>query len=230
MEKSSAGKNDTDVSNKASSSSAITETKAVNKKDEDDDDTFVVRADPGGFFRGIAAATRKLLPAAQKTMQANKSASAAITKTAVRTVGQNRTLAFASEGAVAGQSFLPKLIYFGAWTLSGVAITADVATKYWDAPEDKKWQTCLYWTSFHVPASLVVPAYMIHQLVHTVERSVANGSFAKAWPPRTKALAPVGAALLGIIPVVPIVDTTAEYLMEPTLGKYLGLDFSHHHK
>jgi hypothetical protein len=28
--------------------------------------------------------------------------------------------------------------------------------------------------------------------------------------------------------VVPIVDTAAEYIMEPTLGKYLGLEFSHH--
>lgn len=181
--------------------------------------------DPGAIFRGIAAATRKLLPVAQKTIHAKRAAA----KTVVRTVGQNRPLAFASEGAVAGQSLIPKAIYYGAWTLSGVAITADITTKYWDAPVDKKWQTCFYWTAFHVPASLVVPAYIIHQIVHAVEHSVETGAYAKAWPPRAKALAPVGAALLGIIPVVPVVDTAAEYIMEPTLGKYLGLKFSHDH-
>ena len=190
-----------------------------------DGSSIMPHADPGAIFRGIAAATRKLLPVARKTIQAHQ-ATAAQT---VRSVGQNRPLAFASEGAVAGQSILPKVVYYGAWTLSGVAITADITTKYWDAPPDKQWQTAFYWSAFHIPASLVVPAYIIHQVVHTVEKSVATGSYAKAWPPRVKAMAPVGAALLSIIPVVPVVDTAAEYVMEPTLGKYLGLEFSHHH-
>ena len=187
--------------------------------------SVVPHADPGAIFRSIAAATRKLLPVAGKAMKVNRT----VAVNTVRTVGQNRPLAFASEGAVAGQSMLPKVIYYGAWTLSGVAITADITTKYWDAPRDKQWQTAFYWSAFHIPASLVVPAYIIHQVVHTVETSVKSRSYAKAWPPRVKAMAPVGAALLAIIPVVPVVDTLAEYAMEPTLGKYLGLEFSHHH-
>ena len=190
-----------------------------------DGTSTVPHADPGAIFRGIAAATRKLLPVAGKAMKANRT----VAINTIRTVGKNRPLAFASEGAVAGQSMLPKIVYYGAWTLSGVAITADITTKYWDAPPDKQIQTAVYWTAFHVPASLVVPAAIIHQVVHAAETSVKSGSYAKSWPPRAKAMAPVGAALLAIIPVVPVVDTLAEYAMEPTLGKYLGLEFSHHH-
>ena len=53
--------------------------------------------------------------------------------------------------------------------------------------------------------------------------------FAKSWSPRAKALTPVAAALLSIIPVVPTVDYLAEQIMEPTLGSALGLEFHHHH-
>jgi hypothetical protein len=124
---------------------------------------------------------------------------------------------------------LPRVVYYGAWALSGLAITADIYNKYEDAPEKKKWQTAVYWTAFHVPASLVVPAVIIHEIVHAVQRVVDNPvGIAKSWSPRVKAGAPVAAALLSIIPVVPAVDTAAEYLMEPTLGEYLGVEFTHH--
>ena len=160
----------------------------------------------GGMFRGVAAALRSTMPA-------------------VRTVGGFRPLAFLSEGAVAGKSVLPTTLYYGAWGVSGVAIAADITTQVVDAPEDKKLNTGLYYTAFHIPASLVVPAVIIHQVVHLVEKVVKSSSL----PPRVKPLVPVAAALLSIVPVVPAVDTAAEMLMEPTLGAYLGLDFSHHH-
>ena len=160
----------------------------------------------GGMFRGVAAALRSTMPA-------------------VRTVGGFRPLAFLSEGAVAGKSVLPATLYYGAWGVSGVAIAADITTQVVDAPEDKKLNTGLYYTAFHIPASLVVPAVIIHQVVHLVEKVVKSTSL----PPRVKPLVPVAAALLSIVPVVPAVDTAAEMLMEPTLGAYLGLEFSHHH-
>ena len=160
----------------------------------------------GGMFRGVAAALRSTMPA-------------------VRTVGGFRPLAFLSEGAVAGKSVLPTTLYYGAWGVSGVAIAADITTQVVDAPEDKKLKTGLYYTAFHIPASLVVPAVIIHQVVHLVEKVVKSTSL----PPRVKPLVPVAAALLSIVPVVPAVDTAAEMLMEPTLGAYLGLEFSHHH-
>ena len=160
----------------------------------------------GGMFRGVAAALRSTMPA-------------------VRTVGGFRPLAFLSEGAVAGKSVLPTTLYYGAWGVSGVAIAADITTQVVDAPEDKKLNTGLYYTAFHIPASLVVPAVIIHQVVHLVEKVVKSTSL----PPRVKPLVPVAAALLSIVPVVPAVDTAAEMLMEPTLGAYLGLEFSHHH-
>ena len=87
----------------------------------------------------------------------------------------------------------------------------------------------MYWTTFHIPASLVVPAVIIHRIVHTVQHAVEHQKFAQSWSPRMKAGAPIAAALLSIIPVVPIVDTAAEHLLEPTLGAYLGLEFEHHH-
>ena len=179
-----------------------------------------------GGFRGIAAATRKLLIPVRKALLAKGPA----TRQAMRAVGENRPLAFASEGAVAGQPLLPKVAYYGAWGLSITAICADIYNKYDDAKPEQKLNTTLYWGAFHLPASLVVPAVIIHQIVHSVEHAVQNPKgFAKAWPPRAKAVAPVAAALLSIIPVVPVVDHTAEYIMEPTLGAYLGLSFEDHH-
>merc|ERR1711976_213211 len=101
--------------------------------------------------------------------------------------------------------------------------------KTWDAPEHLKRNTAIYHTAFHVPASLVIPAYIIHQVVHGVEHSMKHHNYAKGLPPRAKAIAPVGAALIAIVPVVPTVDHLAEMAMEPTLGKYLGLEFKHSH-
>lgn len=189
----------------------------IRRDSGDSDNTIEVPVDPAGVFRGIAAATRKLLAVKSPAM-----------KSAIRSIGQNRPLAFASEGAVAGASIIPRVVYYGAWTLSGVAISADIYTKYDDAPTDRKWHTVGYWTAFHIPASLVVPAVIIHQVVHTVEEAVQKGTWAKSWSPRAKSMAPVAAALLSIGPVVPVVDTVAEMIMEPTLGTYLGLEFDHH--
>ena len=160
----------------------------------------------GGVFRGMATVLRTTMPA-------------------VRTIGGARPLAFASEGAVAGKSLIPKSLYYGCWGLSGVAIAADITTRVVDAPDEKKLNTGLYHAAFHVPASLVVPAVIIHQVVHMMERAVKTTSL----PSRVKPVVPVVAALLAIIPVVPAVDAAAEMLMEPTLGAYLGLDFHHHH-
>ena len=173
----------------------------------------------GGLFRGVAAAARVKLPLL-------KSASAK----AVRSVGSNRPLAFASEGAVAGNALMPRWLYYGAWGLSGIAIGADITTKTWDAPPAKQSETAVYWTAFHLPASLVLPAYIIHQIVHFTEHSIEHHSYAKRIPTRVKPYVPVGAALLSIIPVVPAVDHFAELVLEPTLGAYLGLEFEHHHK
>ena len=166
------------------------------------------------IFRGVAAAGRAKIPVA---------------KAAVRSIGSNRPLAFASEGAVAGNALMPRWMYYGAWSLSGVAIAADITTRTWDAPPSKQRETAAYWTAFHVPASLVLPAVIIHQIVHAVEHSLEHHSYAKKIPVRARPLVPVGAALFSIIPVVPAVDYAAESIMEPTLGSYLGLEFDHHH-
>ncbi len=172
----------------------------------------------GGFFRGVAVAARVKLPVL-------KVASAK----AVRTIGSNRQLAFASEGAVAGNALMPRWLYYGAWGLSGIAIGADITAKTWDAPDNKKWETAGYWTSFHIPASLVIPAWIIHQVVHAAEHSMENHSYAKRIPSTVRPYVPVGAAMLSIVPIVPTVDHLAELIMEPTLGDYLGLKFDHHH-
>ena len=188
---------------------------------------YVEEEQLSGFFRGISVATRKFVMAGKKVMAAKAPA----LKSAVREIGQIRPLAFASEGAVAGASILPRSIYYGAWGLSGIAIASDIYTKQDDAAaQGKSWETAVYWTAFHIPASLVVPAYIIHQIVHKVQHAVDNPKgFAKQWSPRLKSWTPVGAALLSIIPVVPVVDTAFEYAMEPTLGAHLGLEFEHHH-
>lgn len=180
-----------------------------------------------GIFRGVAVAARKFVMVSHKVVAAKGPA----IKAAIRDIGQTRPLAFASEGAVAGESIMPRVVYYGAWTLSGVAIASDIYTKQDDARTiGKQWQTAVYWTAFHLPASLVVPALIIHQVVHQVENAVENPKgFAKQWSPRAKSVVPVVAALASIVPVVPVVDLTFEYMMEPTLGAYLELEFDHHH-
>ncbi|KAL3784940.1 hypothetical protein ACHAW5_003620 [Stephanodiscus triporus] len=160
-----------------------------------------------GIFRGIAASLRK----------------------AARAAGEARPLAFASEGAVAGDAVIPRWAYYGAWGLSGLAIGADVYNRYDDAPAETKSATALYWTAFHVPASLVVPAMIVHRVAHLAEGVARDpGGIARGWSPRARAFAPVAAAMISIVPVVPTVDYAAEAIMEPTLGRYLGLEFHHH--
>jgi len=183
----------------------------------DSDDLDLHTSEIGGLFRGFAAAARVKLPLL-------KAASAK----AVRTIGSNRPLAFSSEGAVAGNALMPRWVYYGAWGVSGIAIGADITSRTWDAPNEKKWETAAYWSAFHIPASLVVPAVIIHQVVHATEYSLEHHSYAKQIPMRFRPYFPVGAALLSIIPVVPAVDHFAEVIMEPTLGDYLGLEFDHH--
>eukprot|EP00511_Aplanochytrium_stocchinoi_P002934 CAMPEP_0204823294 /NCGR_PEP_ID=MMETSP1346-20131115/1351_1 /ASSEMBLY_ACC=CAM_ASM_000771 /TAXON_ID=215587 /ORGANISM="Aplanochytrium stocchinoi, Strain GSBS06" /LENGTH=207 /DNA_ID=CAMNT_0051949869 /DNA_START=314 /DNA_END=937 /DNA_ORIENTATION=+ len=167
-----------------------------------------------GYFRGIAAIARAKAPLLKQT---------------ARTIGQQRSLAFASEGGVAAKSMLPKYIYYAAWGISGVAVCADILAKTWDAPEEKQLATAGYQMAFHVPASLIIPAVIIHRIVHAAEHAVEKVSPLKALPPRVKSLVPVACALLSIIPVVPVVDHTMEMIMEPTLGAYLNLEFDHHH-
>ena len=60
---------------------------------------------------------------------------------------------------------MPRYLYFGMWGLSGAAVTADITTKYWDADEEKKLNTAIYWATFHIPASLIIPAVIIHKVV-----------------------------------------------------------------
>ena len=196
-----------------------------------DDDVEVVESAPsslgecaGGIIRGIAASMR---------------GTAISSKSAIRAVGEARPLAFASEGAVAGDALLPRWAYRSLWGTSVLAICADVYVKCDDAPTSLRYNTALYWMAFHVPASLVVPAAIIHKVVHVTEDVVRDahpatknndigGYMLSKLSPRAKALLPVMAAMTSIIPVVPTVDHLAESIMEPTLGKYLGLEFRHH--
>merc|ERR1719331_2531371 len=103
----------------------------------------------------------------------------------VAAIGQSRPLAFTSEIGVAAKSQIPWGMYYGAWGLSGLALSADIANRCMNAPEDKKYQTVGYWTLFHIPASLVIPAFIIHKVVHYAERAVASPSKAVKYIPKT---------------------------------------------
>mmetsp|Transcript_47377 Transcript_47377/g.92420 ORF Transcript_47377/g.92420 Transcript_47377/m.92420 type:complete len:245 (+) Transcript_47377:47-781(+) len=189
----------------------------------DDDTTTVADEDTtaiGAYFRGLAMAIRNKIMLKK----------ALITK-GIRDLGAARPLHFASEGAVASNNLIPRWTYYGAWGISGLAIGADITAKSWDADEEKKWHTAAYWTAFHVPASLVVPAYVIHQVVDGAEKFAKTSAFFKKknLPPKVRTIFPVACAVLAIVPVVPVVDLFFETVMEPTLGTYLGLTF-HHHK
>lgn len=130
---------------------------------------------------------------------------------------------------MAAQSMIPKYVYYGAWGLSGTAVLADIATKTMDAPEDKRWQTAGYHTAFHIPASIVLPAVIIHKIVHQTEHAVKTNNTLAKLSSRTQRMIPVAVAIASIGVVVPVVDHLCEWAMEPTLGSALGLEFSHHH-
>lgn len=110
--------------------------------------------------------------------------------------GTNRPLAFASEGAVAGKSLLPRYAYLGAWGLSGLAVGSDIINKTLEAQEGKAYQTAGYYTAFHVPASLVLPAVIIHKIVHASQHAINTRSMFKSLSPRAKALAPGTGAIV----------------------------------
>jgi len=175
---------------------------------EDEKDAIASSSVFGGYFRGAAAAM----------------------KHGLKVVGNTRALAFASEGAVAGEAIIPRSAYYGLWGLSGLAILGDITTKTSHAEEEKRVNTAIYNTVFHIPASLVVPALIIHRVVHGIEYSVNNHSYARKLPARARALLPVLGALVSIFPIVPCVDYAAERVLEPTLGKYLQLDLHEHPK
>jgi hypothetical protein len=160
--------------------------------------------DAGAYLRSLAAALRGSRPA-------------------VRALGEARPLAFTSEVAVAGQRVFPRPLYLGLWGLSIAAVGADVTTKVWDAPPERRASVGLYQLAFHVPASLVVPACIIHQVVHHTAGALAHTNL----PPRAKALLPIAAAVAAIVPVVPACDHAFEAILQPTLGRYLGLEFDH---
>ncbi|MDC3321414.1 mitochondrial fission process 1 family protein [bacterium] len=138
-------------------------------------------------------------------------------------------MAFASEGGVAAQSMIPKYVYYGAWALSGTAVVADIATKTMDAPEDKRLRTAGYHTAFHIPASIVLPAVIIHKIVHQTEHVVKSNKSLSQLGVKTQRVIPVAVAIASIAVVVPVVDHLCEWAMEPTLGRALGLEFDHHH-
>ncbi|XP_063934221.1 uncharacterized protein LOC135146009 [Zophobas morio] len=167
----------------------------------------------GGAFRGVAAAIKASVPAIRE---------------GTRVLGQIRFLAFASEGGVAAKKLLPRLVYLASWGLSGAAVVADIATRTWDSPKELRASVATYFVAFHIPASLLLPAIIIHKVVHFTEGAIKNFSLFKALPSRAKSLLPAGVALFSIVPVVPAVDHSVEYIMEPTLGKYLGLKFYGH--
>jgi len=154
----------------------------------------------GGYLRGLAAALRGSRPA-------------------VRALGEARPLAFTSEVAVAGQRLFPRPLYLGLWGLSIAAVGADVTTKVWDARPETRARVAAYQLAFHIPASLVVPAIIIHQVVHRTAAAMS------ACSPRARALVPVAAAVAAIVPVVPLCDHAFEALLRPTLGRYLELEW-----
>ena len=160
----------------------------------------------GGGFRGLAASARPL----------------------ARVLQSARPLAFASEVGVAAQSLLPRPVYIGSWVLSGIAVAADAGLNIADSPPDKRMHMAALQAAFHIPASLVVPALIIHKIVHATADFVQKNARLSALPPRAKQFIPIGAAILSIIPVVPAVDHTTEYILEHTLVPYLGVQLPHH--
>merc|ERR1719433_1029846 len=97
---------------------------------------------------------------------------AAVARSGARSLQAARPLAFSSEVGVAANSMLPRPVYYGSWALSGLAVVADAGLNVADAPDGKRPQMALLQTAFHVPASLVLPAMIIHKVVRAAEDAV----------------------------------------------------------
>ena len=52
-------------------------------------------------------------------------------------------------------------------------------TQVVDAPAEQKVNTALYQTAFHIPASLVLPALIIHKVVHVMQAAVVKWKVTK---------------------------------------------------
>ena len=122
---------------------------------------------------------------------------------------------------------MPMPVYVLLWGASLSAIVSDIYMKQHDSAKEDSLSTILYYTSFHIPASLIIPAVIIHKIGHLMESSMPN-YFSKNLSSKVKIMLPICVTLLSIYPVVFMVDTTAEKILEPTLGKYLNLDFPKH--
>ena len=122
---------------------------------------------------------------------------------------------------------MPMPAYFFLWGVSLSAIVSDIYMKQHDSAKEDSFSTILYYTSFHIPASLIIPAVIIHKIGQLLETSMPN-CIAKKLSSKVKIMLPICVTLLSIYPVVFMVDTTAEKILEPTLGKYLNLEFPKH--
>ena len=64
--------------------------------------------------------------------------------------------------------------------------------------------------------------------MNAAESAVASPMGIKHIPKRARPFVPVACALIAIVPVVPTVDHLMEMAFEPTLGKFLELEFEGH--
>ncbi len=144
---------------------------------------------------------------------------------AASVIGGARPLAFASEVAVASEPIIKPWQYKSLWGLSIVAVAADAGVKIDAAPEGKGWHMAAYQAAFHIPASLVIPAVIIHKIVHMVP----SLGIVQSLPPKFKTMAPVLAAIASIPIVVPAVDHSCEWALDSCeLHRHLGLPHPHH--
>lgn len=159
-----------------------------------------------GVMRAFAASIRSMLPGV------------------TRGIAASRPLAFASEIGVASRPIIPKSVYYGAWALSGLAVACDAGHKIGDTPPEHKFAMGVYQAAFHIPASLVIPAVIIHKVVGKVQADVK----AQPWrydrlPRRFWPGIPVVVALACIPVVVPVVDHATEMFLDATLTPFLNI-------
>eukprot|EP00004_Rigifila_ramosa_P027441 TRINITY_DN8956_c0_g1_i2.p1 TRINITY_DN8956_c0_g1~~TRINITY_DN8956_c0_g1_i2.p1 ORF type:complete len:137 (-),score=29.62 TRINITY_DN8956_c0_g1_i2:18-428(-) len=123
---------------------------------------------------------------------------------------------------VASRPIISRSVYLGSWALSGLAVVCDAGIKIADSPPELRKKVAIHQTAFHITASLVVPALIIHQVVEGAQAFIKNRpALAARMHPRMRPIVPVLAALSSIPVVVPVVDHATEWVLERTLEPYL---------
>lgn len=138
-----------------------------------------------------------------------------------------RPMAYASE---VGESFRPLFPLWTVRTLYGVSwayVILDTAVKTYEAKDlgkESMMYTAVDMSIFHSVASMALPAFTIHTIVHQSSKIIQKTRAVE----KLKRFGPVGLGLASIPFIIQPIDHGVEWIMDNTIRKYYGNKIKKH--